>query len=153
MPYKNWATTDALQAADLNNMMADPITAIIEPQESTTSATFTDLATVGPALSNVNLVAGQACLVIVECLAGVVVDQAYAAMSFAVSGVESQAASDANSAYCYVTKAVTNGYTMLTWMVPYVAGVTGAHTFTAKYRGNAGNTAYFQHRRIVVKKF
>jgi hypothetical protein len=70
-------------------------------------------------------------------------------MSFAVSGAETDAAVDADAIVSLATTSTEQTTTRMAW---YVAGTTGSHTFTAKYKAS-NNTSTFRERRIVVKKF
>lgn len=148
MPYRTWANADIPSGADFNNMFADPVVADVAAAETTTSASYTDLATAGPAVT-LSLVTGQACLVIVSASMNISTGASHAAnMSFAVSGASSLAATDPNAAS---TQSATD--TMASRVSVYVAGATGSHTFTAKYKQVNTGTAQFTSRRIVVKKF
>jgi hypothetical protein len=149
MPYRNWADSDSLTAADLNAMTADALTADIATLEGTTSTAYTDLTTVGPAVT-LTLVSGQGCLVIISAKANSDTAGATnaAKLSFAVSGIESLTANDANAAE--MTDSGSKTATRITW---YVAGTTGSHTFTMKYEQIGSGQGVFQDRRIIVKKF
>lgn len=152
MPYKNWATTDALGAADLNAMTADAVEHDLTATatETTTSTTYANLTTVGPNVT-LTLVAGQGCLVIMNVQMGHSIGGAGHASytSFAVSGAETQAASDSDAAGSLVTQYGGTTSSIVAW---YVAGVTGSHTFTMKYKVTDG-TGYFRDRKLIVKKF
>lgn len=116
----------------------------VAASETTTSGTYTDLATSGPAVT-VQLAAGQAALVVVSAYMKVSATTAAARMAFAVSGAEVDAASDADSGYTQNVDSHTVSRQSL-----YVAGSGGAHTFTAKYRTGSGLTGTFADRRITV---
>lgn len=113
----------------------------VDTFQSTTSTSYTDLATVGP---SVTLTTGTKALVIVtsriSCAA--VNDTGY--VSFAVSGATSVSAIDAFAmryAVNYALKA-SNAYV--------IAGLTaGTNTFTLKYKTGSG-TSYFDTRQIIV---
>jgi hypothetical protein len=141
-----------LAAADLNNgPYADAVSAQVATSETTTSTSYTDLATSGPA-ATVTLVAGQGCLVIVSARmshsTGGSGNATY--MSFAVSGAESASANDNDAVLSLASSNSEQTGSRVTW---YVAGVTGTHTFTAKYKITNPGTGTFRERRIVVKKF
>ena len=115
--------------------------ATIATTETTTSSTFTDLATAGPA---VTAITGARALVYL----GAAFDNNDAAgtslMGFDVSGASSVAASVVDS----VSSQGTNGLRAGGWFL--VTGLTpGSNVFTAKYRTATG-TAEFSGRRIIV---
>jgi hypothetical protein len=149
VPYRNWADTDTLNAADLNAMTADAVSGFIAANETTASITYGDLTTVGPSVT-LTLVNGQGCLVFITATLSNDADlsTSAAAASFAVSGVESLVASDD-----YNIQKSRSDHATCTRCYWYVASITGSHTFTMKYkRINTGN-ANFSNRRIIVKKF
>lgn len=117
-----------------------PSSASVTTNQTTTSTSYTDLATVGPVAT---LVTGTAALVAIfaalSCTAG-----GTALMGFAVSGATVLAASD--------TQALSNpGTTFFQFGVLFeVTGLTpGTNTFTVKYRVT-GATGSFVSRQIVV---
>lgn len=121
--------------------------ATIATSEGTTSATFTDLTTPGPAVT-VTIGANGLALVTVsaELFNNTLGD--YAVMGFAVSGASTIAAAVASSLY---NKAdVANN----SWRGSYTTLVTGltagSTTFTAKYERITGGTATFVNREISV---
>src|SRR6266487_1378948 len=130
MAYKNWATNDVPSAADFNNMFGDAQTADTTAGETTSSTSYTDLATPGPAVT-INLVAGQQCLVFVSArVSNSIGGSGFSSLhSFAVSAPSSTAASDVNGCEAIDDKTLT-----LTRVTLFTAGGTGAHTFTMKYR-------------------
>lgn len=152
MPYRNWADTDTLNAADLNAMTADADMNYIVTAEGTTSASYTDLATVGPART-LSLVSGQGFLVLAE--ARIDLDASGSvggAFSFAVSGGLTLAASDD---VCAELSGTGTG-TSVSLLVAYwaVATSTASTTVTMKYkRAGAAGTPAFRRRRLIVKKF
>lgn len=112
--------------------------------ETTTSTTYTDLATSGPA---VTVTTGTKALIILTAqLFNNTVD-AYALMGFAVSGASTIAADDARA---FGIRSATANQALLGSRVIYYASLAaGSNTFTAKYRASAG-TADFRDRQIVV---
>ncbi|HJT99698.1 MAG TPA: hypothetical protein VJ966_00665 [Actinomycetes bacterium] len=151
MPYKTFAAGNVLAASDLNNgPYADAKTADVTTSQTTTSTTYTDLGTVGPAVTE-SLVAGQGVLVIISARmihsAGA---GASAKASFAVSGASTQAALDADAIESDLTTTAGAVITRATW---YVATGTGSHTFTMKFKVVSSGTGTFLNRRIIVKKF
>jgi len=118
-----------------------PASAGISTAESTTSTSFTDLATPGPA---VTVTTGTSALVVVSsCIYNT---SSYALASYQVSGATTLAASDeggvqvANTPATYQTASEFFRVTGLT---------AGSNTFTVKYRV-VGGTGNFQRRHLVV---
>jgi hypothetical protein len=149
MPIKVFGT-EILFPSDLNNgAFADAVQVDVAAESDTTSGSYTDLtAGAGPIASGVQLNAGQGCLVF---LYATMINQTVtggAYMAFAVSGAEIDAAQDADAAWTNNVERV--GVSKVTW---YVAGSTGSHTFTAKYKRGASGTAAFANRRLIIKKF
>jgi hypothetical protein len=149
MPYRNWADTDVLNAADLNAMTADAQKAFVATAEGTTSGSYGDLTTVGPSVT-VTLVSGQGALVIGSARLGndAGTNTTGAMMSYAVSGAGTQAGSDDHSVEAILTEM------QLTFVDWFIAGASGSFTFKLVYKrsGVTGN-ANFGRRKIVVKKF
>lgn len=121
-------------------------TAVVATQENTTSATYVDLTTPGPA---VTVTTGTRALVI---LTGQIQSTTAARqvwMGFAVSGATTVAAADTQALML-----TTSGISAPTIQVSasfLVTGLTaGSNTFTAKYKSDSGATAYFSNRGITV---
>jgi len=148
MPRKVFLNNTALDAADLNEgAFSDAVQADVATDQATSSTSYGDLTTVGPSVT-MTLTQSQQVMVTVYAL---MINQTVSGgefMSFAVSGVESLAASDNNAANSRSTDRV--GVQKTTW---YTAGTTGSHTFTAKYKAEASGSASFSFRRISVKRF
>lgn len=122
-----------------------PVAAVVTTKQTTTSTSFTDLTTSGPAVS---VTTGTAAIVTVSANLDNTLGTAYSVMSFAVSGATTTAASD-NRGVTFIPG--TNGYGSRSSFTYYVTGLTaGTNTFTAKYRATAG-TAGFGDRTIVVQ--
>lgn len=121
--------------------------AIVSATETTTSDSFTDLSTPGPA---VTVTTGTTALVV---LTGGMQndtngDGCY--MGFAVSG-SSTVAANANDALTFINPAGANTAQVNDSIIIPVSGLTaGSNTFTAKYRRVTGGTASFFSRRITV---
>jgi hypothetical protein len=147
MPYKVWADTDVLNAADLNAMTADAQTADVATNESSTSASYGDLTTVGPSVT-IAVVNGQQILVQVQCRCSGSAGSVGAVMSFAITGVFAVAALDVNGLEVDGTPGGNSSRS--TWL-PCTA--TGSITITAKYKCVNPGSAAFLNRRISVKKF
>ena len=115
-------------------------TSSILTQQTTTSTSYTDLATVGPA---VTITTGTKALVTIntELYGGAGFSQA---MSYAVSGATTIAANDNLAIENTGVNQIAVCQTFL------VTGLTaGSNVFTAKYRVSAG-TGVYQFRRITV---
>lgn len=151
IPYRTWATNDVPSAADFNALHADPVSQDVATDELTTSATYTDLTTAGPAVS-IAMVNGQTALVIVSMqVTSAAVNTTYGAMSFAASGAMTVAAADANAAIMSMAVGEQRGVERTTKVT---ATSTATATFTAKYRSQTGGTAaHFVNRRIIAKTF
>lgn len=114
--------------------------------ETTTSTTYTNLATVGPA---VTVTTGSKALVFFTADINNNTVGSSSLMSVAVSGATTQAADDNYSVYAK-TATTTGGFTMRASSFRMFTGLTpGSNTFTAKYRVNGG-TGTFNERYIFV---
>jgi len=132
-------------------------TAIIDAQETTTSTSYTDLATPGPAVT-LDVGASGRVLMILSAKGGWSVNTSNAAsgarMSAELSGANTLAASTTWAAWIYnqyitTTTSVTDA--SITSAYVFEGLTPGATTFTAKYRSdNAAITVDFNRRTIVV---
>lgn len=122
--------------------------ATLAAAESTTSASFTDLATVGPAVT-VTVGPSGAVLVIVGCHLAHSAAGGEAIMSVALTGAHTSAASVVQAV---MHRSDSAGQPMQASRLFSLTGLTpGAVTFTAKYRiDNAAGTATFQARHLAV---
>lgn len=119
-------------------------TATVATSQTTTSGTYTDLATAGPA---VTLTTGTKALAIMIAELNPATQQ-YCYMSAAVSGASTVAASDAWAAYIAL---VSGGIYSRQSSAKLFTGLTaGSNTFTAKYRTANGSTGGFLNREIIV---
>ena len=111
--------------------------------ESTTSTSYTDLATTGP---SVTVTTGDSAIVMISARVqnNTTGQSAYAAVD--ISGASTVAAND-NRAVGLSAAAVSQ--LMIASHVSTVTLVPGANTFTAKFRATGG-TATFANRRLVV---
>jgi hypothetical protein len=121
--------------------------ASVGTNQTTTSASYTDLATAGP---EVTLTTGTAVVVTVGCQLYNATGGSGGLMSFAVSGATTSAASNARAwgpaAFSGSSPNILGSRTF------YLAGLTGgSNTFTAKYMA-LGNTAGFLDRQIIVER-
>jgi hypothetical protein len=154
MALVTFVAGDVLTAAQLNDsfgaVLKEPTSASVATSQSTSSSSYTDLATSGPA---VTVTTGTTALVILYYNGGTNSGDANCAsfMSFAVSGATTISAADARSVG--LTSA-GNSFVMGSGSgVFVVSGLTaGSNTFTAKYRSTAGGgaTTPFAERQIMV---
>lgn len=120
-----------------------PASAGVATSQTTTSTSYTDLATVGPA---VTLLTGTAALVIVTAEVDTTGGGVVPRMGFAVSGASTVAATDTwglkvdAAAACLIQASFA---VLVTGLTP------GVNTFTAKYRVGSG-TGTFLNRGITV---
>jgi len=130
------------------NALSLPVTgATVATVQNTSSTAYTDLGTVGPA---VTVTTGTSVFVVMCCgstntlSAG---DTSF--MSFSVSGATTIAASDANSAQC---NGGGNEFGNCVFLGTLVTGLTpGSNTFTAKYRVDASTWSfYYRHLTVFV---
>jgi hypothetical protein len=111
--------------------------------QGTSSASYTDLATVGP---SVTLVTGTAAMISFGASINAPSGQ-QCQLSFAVSGATTLAASDTNSTF---GGGVTGGLSGSLSRTMVISGLTaGTNTFTLKY-SSSGGTANFRNRDISV---
>jgi hypothetical protein len=113
--------------------------------QTTSSATYVDLATAGPA---VTLTTGTKALVIFSAISTVNAQARPARMSVAVSGASTVSASNN---WCALEVANNIGYAYTLNMSYVFTGLTaGSNTFTTKYQGDGTGVAEFSNRRIIV---
>lgn len=114
--------------------------------ESTSSSTFTDLATVGP---TVTAYVGPSKQALVMLSTSVTVPIAVTArMSFAISGASTQAAATFRSAHYFSGEA--GAIIRLSNIVQVVDLTPGLNTFTAKYLSDGGSTAFVNRSLAVI---
>jgi hypothetical protein len=142
-------TAGAIFAATGANSIAEriPSKATITTSQSTTSTTYTDLATVGP---SVTCVTGPSALVLFAARAEHNTTGGIAIVSVEVSGATTLAAND-DWAFNYEARAASSAQRqssseLFTTLTP------GSNTFTVKYR-TASGTATYEDRRITVIPF
>jgi hypothetical protein len=155
---RSWITGEVVTAALLNAHVRDnlidlddrtsPVGAVVATFESTSSTTYTDLATAGPTVNVLRIGATGKALVALHVAMSNATANVASYYSFAISGATTSAASDAlgigfTSAGAFV--GIRTGSTLL------LTGLTpGNTTFTSKYRQDPGGTANFLDRRISV---
>jgi len=118
-------------------------TATVSASESTTSNSYTDLTTAGPA---VTLTTGTKALVIVsgKLFHSTSQSDRFASMSYAVSGATTISASNDYALEIPNTNPFQNSF------AHRVTVTAGSNTFTAKYKAQAGGTSTFANRQIIV---
>jgi hypothetical protein len=131
--------------------------AVITTQQTTTSTTYTDLATVGPSATVTIRPTGKALVVVSSqmAFAEVSTQETGAAVSFVASGANSIGTSSQRSVNSWLSVGgppASIGRTDQYGATFYLSGLnTGETTFTLKYKTQmTGKTAYFADRVIVV---
>jgi hypothetical protein len=113
--------------------------------ESTTSTSYTDLTTGGPA---VTLTTGTKAMVIITSQGSTNTADSQSYISFAISGATTLAATDDN---CLVYTSATTSDPYRASMVQVVTVTAGSNTFTLKYRSSNGAVlASFTRRQLTV---
>jgi hypothetical protein len=123
------------------NLLAAINSAQVLTSQATSSTSYVDLSTVGP---SVTLTTGTSAIVSVGATSSPSVQGPSAAMSFAVSGATTIAAS--NDFASYGSDPYVESVSMITKLTTLTAG---SNTFTAKYKATSG-TATFFNRSITV---
>ncbi|OXM73093.1 MULTISPECIES: hypothetical protein [Amycolatopsis] len=130
----------------------------VSPNESTGNTAYSDLATVGPRVSNVYIGSSRRCLVIAS--SRIAVNGSGGYFDVEVSGASSIAASDSRAAFGVSDSvnpgAVTFTATNTTLLTAADGLKQGLHTFTMKYRFEAhGGSAitFFGKRTLTVMPF
>lgn len=121
-----------------------PTSASVSTAQGTTTTTYTDLATVGPAIT---VTTGTIAIVMFASGMSTSVNDTTALASVAVSGASSVAANDA---WSIQMDGITAGNVVRYSGVHIFTGLTpGSNTFTMKYRAGA-NTSTFRNREINI---
>lgn len=138
-----WNTGGRDNLNDLDRRTS-PTEATVNTGQSTSSTSYTDLATAGPAVTVTIGATGKALVAIYTSAANTTNN--YALAGYAVSGATTAAASDLASIQHGSSVAIRAGATLL-----HLGLNAGSNTFTMKYRKDAGaGTADFTGRRILV---
>lgn len=148
-------TGEIVTAALLNTHLRDnlvdldrrtsPTDATVDTGQSTSSLTYTNLATAGPAVTVTIGSTGKALVAIYTSLANTTNN--YALAGYAVSGATTVAASDLDALQHGSSIAMRAGATLL-----HTGLTAGSNTFTMKYRKDAGaGTSDFTGRRILAQ--
>ena len=133
-----------------NAPSSSPASAVasVATRQSTSSTSYTDLTTSGPA---VTLTTGTKVLVIVSAA----IDQNGADdrpgyMDFAVSGATTRAASDTTALIGAGNSSFPSTNANRNSSAQSITVTAGSNTFTAKYHGTSSNTVFFTNRTITV---
>lgn len=149
-------TPDAASALDALNglvpLSAQIKTDTISTSESTSSATYTDLATVGPTCTDVLISSSGRALVILS--ASIVCPNKGGSMGYEVSGATSVDADLTRSLALSEAEGLGTGVAVAAFISRVVEASSltpGLNTFTAKYYRTSGSTAVsFQDRNLTV---
>ena len=151
---RTWVTGEVVTAALLNTHVRDnlidldrrtsPNEATVNTGQTTSSLSYTDLATVGPAVTQTIGSTGKALVALYASLMNTTNN--YALAGYAVSGASVVAAADLSALQHGSSVAIRAGAVLLQ------LGLTpGSNTFTMKYRKDAGaGVSDFTGRRIAV---
>lgn len=118
--------------------------ATVATSEATTSDTYTDLTTSGPA---VTVTTGTKVLVIVTSQLNGDQSGTRNYMDFAISGATTRAASDTTA---LIQRRATGDHWMRTSSASSITVTAGSNVFTSKYKTSTGGTATFENRQIFV---
>lgn len=144
------AVSDILTASDWNigsndlSFLGGATGAVIATQQTGTGVSYTDLATVGPA---VTLTTGANAIVAITAEMQNSNAGGYTQMAYAVSGATTIAATDATG--IDLLQQATIGVDSRSGVFIQTGLTAGSNTFTAKYKVSA-NTGTWQNRNITV---
>jgi hypothetical protein len=150
MALVTFTAGQVLTALELNdsfaavNLFKALNTNTVATSQTTSSTSFTDLATVGP---TVTVTTGTDALVIITATIAASSLTRMASMGFAVSGATTTAASDA-TALRGSTNENLDPYSMSA--IFRVTLTAGSNVFTAKYRNSSAANATFANRTLMV---
>lgn len=130
-----------------NKLSTGAQTAVVATSQTTTSPTFTDLGTVGPAVT-VTIGANGLALVILSGKVSNGTAGDYGVMGFVVSGANTIAASFTNS--LAIQGGSTSNELASSYSILLTGLSTGSTTFTCKYEIITGGTGTFRDRNITV---
>lgn len=146
---RTWATGEVVTASIMNTHVRDNLNAVgastaqVTTSETTTSTSYTDLATSGPAVTRTT---GTTALILITAQVANSGAGNGDYVGVAVSGATTAAASDTG----VIVSAPVANYSDAGAAVVYTNALNaGSNTFTLKYRVSAG-TGTFLNRRIVV---
>lgn len=139
-------------AVSLDSLARGQAANFVLATETTASATYTDLATVGPAATATIGPSGRAFVTLTAAIHSDPGGPGY--MSFAVSGATTLAATDNTSLLLYdgstnplFVEVSASARFLVTGLTP------GSNTFTAKYRAASATVPGFARRHIIVEPF
>jgi hypothetical protein len=132
-----WATLASASPASAS--------ARVETAQETSSATYTDLSTAGPA---VTLTTGTKVLVIVSTQIYTTGSSQSGFMDFAISGATTRSATDSTAVAMTGPTAYANE--QYASRASRITVTAGSNTFTAKYRESGASSAGYQYREICV---
>jgi hypothetical protein len=153
MSLVTFVAGNVLEAQQLNdsfaavNVIKALSTNTVATSQTTSSTSYTDLATTGP---TVTLTTGTSALVLLTCSmtnAGGA-NSVSTSMGFAVSGATTIAAAD--TARLFVNTVGANGQALQASVLYQVTLTAGSNTFTAKYKAGAAQTVTFSDRVLAV---
>jgi hypothetical protein len=124
--------------------------ASVATAESTTSATYTNLATVGPTVTTTVTANGSVFVVLSAMLSVGATPPSAIFMGVDISGATTVAASDA---FALGGQLAANMRLQCSIKLRIVGLNAGTTTFTAKYRSDGTNTATFSNRQMWVERF
>jgi hypothetical protein len=143
-------TTDGqyLVGTAANSLVARSTTRnTVQISESTTSTSFTDLATTGPTATATT---GDSAIIVLSAKLSHGTSLGNAIMAYSISGATTQAALDESS--LQHAPGAANGFMQASWVMKEQGLTVGSNTFQAKYKTNTG-TATFDRRRIILLPF
>jgi len=142
-------TGQLVVTAGPNQLIArQPLNAFISTSEATTSTSFGDLTTIGPA---VTVTTGVSAIVFIVAQLTQVNFQMYALASYEVSGATSQPANSGTSINFRSSRGNTFPQLFRACYADYNYQLTpGVNTFTMKYAAGGGGTATFASRSLFV---
>lgn len=121
-----------------------PLSGLVTTAQTATSATYGDLATVGP---TVTIRTGTSVIITLSATVNTTVANYGATMSFAVSGATTLAAADDNAIFGYSLDGDVYVALSRTFLL---GGLTaGVNTFTAKYKHQTGNVGFLRRSLTV----
>jgi hypothetical protein len=141
------AETSGLKWATPASSSPASASATVTTQQSTTSGTYTDLTTSGPA---VTITTGTKCLVILTANINSTANSGIALMGFDVSGSTTIAASDSTCLMAGNASSTGENQRQNSAVYRLNTLTAGSNTFTAKYKRLTAGNAQFAERNIIV---
>lgn len=132
------------QTSAAGGLVSEIAQATVAAQESTTSTSYTDLATVGP---TVTMTTGTKALVIITASSELATTVNRLRMSVDITGATTSGPSNARALYLETSSG--SGAIRASAMIFYDALTAGSNTFKAKYV-SGGATVYWQQRDMIV---